>query len=121
MTQRWNPQVHASKPRGAGCPDVLEVDLPEQDVGVRTTDWLDGPPTASRHRSRASDDVDVVDLTTTRAARLLDATIAHVHAAREAAAGSAACHDLDRALSDIERARDVLIEVGDTAAAPRSG
>lgn len=120
MTQMSN-HVDPRRPRWAGCPDVLEVDLPEQDVGVRTTDWLQGPPTADRHGDRGTDDVDVVDLTTTRAARLLDATIAHVHAAREAAEGSAARHDLDRALDDIERARDTLIHVGDTAAATQPG
>lgn len=121
MTQRSNPQMHTPKPRGAGCPDVLEVDLPDQDVGVRATDWIAGPPTANRQARRDTNEVDVVDLTTTRAARLLDATIAHVHAAREAAEGSAAHHDLDRALSDIERARDVLIHVGDVGATPQPG
>lgn len=99
-------------PRRAGCPPVLEADPVDQDVGVPPTDWLSGPPTARRDRDPA--DVvdltapDVTDLTTTRATHLLDATIAHLQAAMEATESSAAHQQLDRAITEILRARDTL-------------
>lgn len=114
MTLRSTATVQPEDQRWAGCPDVLEVDLPEHDVGVTSTDWLQGPPTADRHRRAGAEDADVTSLTATRATRLLDATIAHVHTAMEATGSTDTRHKLDRAVADLARARDALIEVGDT-------
>lgn len=97
----------------AGCPPALLIDLTHtEDLGPQV-EWPPAPP--SRHAphdvsptTSATPPRDVADLTTGRAVHLLDATIAHLRTALEVARHDDEADRLERAISDIARARETL-------------
>ena len=93
----------------AGCPPALLIDLTHtEDLGPQV-EWPTGPP--GRHVDEPAPRATgghVADLTTGRAVHLLDATIAHLRTALEAARDDAESERLEHAISDIASARETL-------------
>ena len=95
-----------------GCPPMLAHEPVTTDVPGPPVEWPSGPPTrATRHSSsRRSAETTVGELTTTRAIHLLDASLAHLRTALEAADDPDP--RLEGAVAELASARDTLLDIG---------
>lgn len=100
----------------AGCPPILEIDLVHHDALGPAVEWPPAPPTrglrhATARRERTNPlhaDPEVTQLTASRAMHLLDATVEHLRTALETSPDQDTLDTVEEAISDVERARDVL-------------
>jgi len=93
----------------AGCPPQLLIDLTHTDDLGPQVEWPPAPPT--RHngdRAASASGEDVAHLTTGRAVHLLDAAVDHLRTALEAARDAEEGDRLERAITDVARARETL-------------
>lgn len=93
----------------AGCPPQLLIDLTHTDDLGPQVEWPPAPPTRpDGDRPVPAPGADVADLTTGRAVHLLDAAVAHLRTALEAARDDEEGDRLERAINDVARARETL-------------
>lgn len=100
-----------------GCPPLLEIDLTHTDTLGPQVEWPPAPPTRQDPPHTAAPtgtpQQEVARLTTARAMRLLDASVAHLRTAMETCEGDDAHARLEQAIADIAGARDTLEPLGE--------
>ena len=102
-----------SRRSNRGCPPALEVDLAAPRPVRAGVEWPPAPPSRRQHTSRTTNGAaspTVSDLTTGRAVRLLDATIAHLRTALETTDDAETAAALQAALEDTSRAVERLAD-----------
>ncbi len=103
-----------SRRSNRGCPPVLEIDLTTPGPPGPGVEWPPAPPSRRRHSTRSAtptSPASVSDLTTGRAVRLLDATVAHLRTALETTQDADTTAALEGAIGDATRAIERLTDL----------
>ena len=97
-----------------GCPPFLGIDLVHGDALGPAVEWPPAPPSRTgRHTTTRTRDheLDVTELTTGRAIRMLDASVSHLRTALETNQVDGDGERIEQAIADIIRARDTLADL----------
>ena len=97
----------AQQSRAAGCPPALEIDLVHSGSLAPSVEWPTAPPTRRAPSHRPAREPDIVELTTGRAVRLLEAAMTHLGTVLESSQHDQAVR-IGQAIATIAQVRDEL-------------